>query len=88
MREVPFANALAFTSGVASLLCAAGVWLARDVFIGIFGEIFHGVNFAALPVKEVTVGGLITGLIAIVISAWVLGYIFARCYNWCDKRFK
>ena len=87
MKEVPFANALAFVSGLVSLICAVGVWLARDAFIALFGEIFHGINMAALPVKEVTIDGVITGLIVIVISAWVSGYIFAYCYNWCDKKF-
>lgn len=81
MKEVPFANALAFVSGLISLICAAGVWLIRDTFVGLFGEIFHGINLAALPVKEVTVGGVITGLIVAVISAWILGYIFASSYN-------
>lgn len=81
MKEVPFANALAFVSGLVSLICALGVWLARDAFVGLFGEIFHGINLAALPVKEVTVGGVITGLIVAVISAWILGYIFASSYN-------
>lgn len=87
MKVIPFANALAFTAGVASLICAAGVWLARDAFMALFGEIFHGINLSALPVKEVTLGGVITGLIVIVISGWVLGLVFAHCYNWCEKRF-
>lgn len=85
MKEVPFANALAFVSGLVSLICALGVWLARDAFVGLFGEIFHGINLAALPVKEVTVGGVITGLIVAVISAWILGYIFASSYNKLTK---
>ncbi|MDO8621108.1 MAG: DUF5676 family membrane protein [Candidatus Levybacteria bacterium] len=81
MKEVPFANALALVSGLVSLICAAGVWLARDAFVGLFGEIFHGIDLAALPIKEVTMGGVITGLIVVVISGWVLGYIFASLYN-------
>lgn len=87
MKKLPFANALAFVAGLIYVVCALGIAFARDLYFAFLGSFFHGIDLAALPSKEITLSGAITGFIAIVITAWVLGYIFARCYNWCDKKF-
>lgn len=88
MKEVPFANASAFVSGVISLVCLLGVLFAKDLFTALVNSFFHGVDLAALPVKEVTLTNAIPGFITVVAATWILGYLFAYCYNWCDKRFK
>lgn len=88
MKKIAFANAVAFTAGLISVICALGLAFAKDAFIGIINTFVHGIDLGALPVKEFTLGSVISGLIVIVVASWILGYIFAHCYNWCDKRFK
>ena len=87
MKEVPFANALAFVSGVISIVCLLGVVFAKGAFIAIVNSFFHGIDLAALPVKQVTLPSAIMGFITIVVVTWLLGYLFAYCYNWCVKKF-
>lgn len=87
MNKIAFANATAFTSGLVSVICLLGVLFAKDLFVGLINNFFHGINLAAMPVKEVDLGSAAIGFITVVVSTWILGYIFAYCYNWCAKRF-
>ncbi len=88
MKELPFANALAFVSGTISLVCLLGVAFARDAFMALANSFFHGVDLSVLPAKEITLGSAITGFITIVVGAWIIGWLFAYCYNWCDRKFR
>lgn len=87
MKELPFANALAFVSGTVSIVCLLGITFAKDVFMAFVNSFAHGIDLAALPVKEVTLPSAIIGFITVVVATWLLGYFFAYCYNWCDKKF-
>ena len=87
MKLIPFANALSFVFGLIYIICALGIAFAKDFYIAFINSFFHGINLAALPVKEMTLSGTIVGFIITVVLTWILGYLFAYCYNWCDKRF-
>lgn len=88
MKGVPFANASAFVGGLIFVLCLLGILFAKDLFVNVANSFFHGIDLAALPVKEVSLSSSVIGFITVVVGAWILGYIFAYCYNWCGKRFK
>ena len=88
MKEVPFANALAFVAAIFYIICALGIAFARDAYIAFVNIFFHGIDLTALPVKETSLTNTVIGFIVLVFASWVLGYLFAYCYNWCTKRFK
>jgi len=87
MKLIPFANATAFVFGLIYIICALGIAFARDFYVAFVNSFFHGIDMAALPVKEMTLSAIVVGFIAVVALTWILGLLFAHCYNWCDKRF-
>jgi hypothetical protein len=81
LNPIAFANSLAIVSGVfyLALFILAVVW--RDAFRFVFNAQFLGADVASLlPHKRPTVGFLAT-LVALVISAWSLGFCWAWLYN-------
>jgi len=88
LKQLPFANALSFVTGVIYVICALGLTFAQDLYVSYVNSFFHGINLTALITKEMTLVSTITGLVTAVISAWLVGYLFAYCYNWCGKKFK
>jgi hypothetical protein len=81
LNPVAFANSLAIVTGVFYLaLCIlAVVW--RDAFRFVFNAQFLGADVASLlPLGRPATGFLAT-LVALVISAWSLGFCWAWLYN-------
>lgn len=78
---------LASASGVLSLLCAALLAIAPDASLKFFGSIFHGIDVTKISVS-VTLSGVIMGLIAVVVVAFVSGWIFAVAYNYFLNKIK
>jgi len=71
---------LASVSAVLSLLCALLIALAPQASLKFFGSIFHGMDITKIA-QPVTLPGVATGLIAIVIVALITGWLFAVIYN-------
>lgn len=76
---------LAAVSVVLSLACALILALAPDIGLGFFGSIFHGIDMTKIA-ASVTVPGVLTGLIAIVIVACIAGWLFAATYNYLSEK--
>lgn len=75
---------LAAVSGILSLLCALLIALAPGTAVKFFGSIFHGMDVTRIA-APITLSGVITGLIAIVIVALITGWLFAVIYNYFDR---
>ncbi len=78
---------LAAVSAILSLLCALLLAIAPQATLGFFGSIFHGMDIAKIA-TSVTVSGVITGLVAIIIVAFVTGWLFAITYNYLSKKIR
>jgi 2TM family of unknown function (DUF5676) len=81
LDTVAFANSLAIVSGVfyLALYILAVVW--RDAFRFLFNAQFLGADVASLLPHELRATGFLALLVALVISAWVLGFCWAWLYN-------
>lgn len=72
---------LASVSGALSLICAFLMAIAPKAAFKFFGSIFHGADLTKIA-SPVTIPGVITGLVAIVIISFVSGWLFAVIYNY------
>ncbi|MBI3190936.1 hypothetical protein HYZ41_04515 [archaeon] len=81
------AFSLAVVSAILSLVCALLLVLAPEVSLRFFGSIFHGIDMTKIA-ASVTVSGVLTGLVAIVIVAFVVGWLFAVTYNYFSTKTK
>lgn len=77
-RVVAFS--LAGVSAIISLLCALSLIVSPSGAMKLFGSIFHGVDFTQIA-TPVTASGVMLGLIAIIITALISGWLFAVIYN-------
>ena len=75
---------LATVSAILSLLCAFLIALAPEATVKFFGSIFHGMDVTRIA-TPITLSGVITGLIAVVIVALIIGWLFAVIYNYFAK---
>ncbi|MEK6917067.1 MAG: DUF5676 family membrane protein [Nanoarchaeota archaeon] len=78
---------LVVVSAILSLVCALLLALSPETSLKFFGSIFHGIDMTKIA-ASVTVSGVLTGLVAIVILAFVTGWMFAVIYNYLLDRIK
>ena len=78
---------LAGVSTILSLVCALLLAIAPKATLGFFGSIFHGIDMTKIA-TPVTFSGVITGLVAIIIVAFAVGWIFATIYNYLINKVK
>ncbi len=78
---------LASISVVLSLLCAFLIAVAPEATLKFLGSIFHGMDITKIA-QPVTISGVLTGLIAIIIIAFITGWLFAVIYNFLLAKIK
>lgn len=83
MKQQPYiiANALAVTTTIIYVICRVLVGLFPDVSFIIAQSWFHGIELSKLDSWNLTMSSFVLGLISSTISAWVIGYIFAKVYK-------
>ena len=78
---------LVVISAIVSLVCALLLALFPEASLKFFGSIFHGIDMTKIA-ASVTLSGVLTGLVAIIIVAFVTGWLFAVIYNYVLDRVK
>ena len=78
--------ALATTSGILYIICAIWFWLSAKTALLYFDSLFHGIEVSAIAEQSLTFSGVIIGLMLIVISAYVIGALFAMLYNYFSTK--
>ncbi len=87
MKHLPYAtaNALASTVGIVYVVCRLVIGIFPDIAMSITQSWFHGLELSKsgwnLPTES-----FFLGFISAIISAWIIGYIFASAYNIFVKR--
>lgn len=86
MKKDPIATAHAagITVGIIFVVCRLAFVLLPDLTMAIAQSWFHSIALNQTPVG-LTTGSFILGLISTVISAWLVGYVFANLYNYFLK---
>ncbi len=76
------ALSLALVSTIISFICVIFIAIAPVATMNFFGWLVHIDNLAdILGPRSVTVGNAIAGIVAMFISAYIVGWLFAAIYN-------
>ncbi len=80
----PTGFAFGLTAGLAYALCAALVALWPAQTVNFFSNWFHGIDLTKIyAAPQITPGNFITGLIGVIIAAYLVGAFYAWVYNKC-----
>ena len=80
LKEKAWANALAVTTGVIYIAFYVIDMVATEMFAFIFNANAFGADIASL-IPEMSFGSFVIILVTVVITAWIMGYIWAKVYN-------
>lgn len=84
-QSYTIANTLAVTTAVIFVTCRVLVGLFPDISFVIAQSWFHGIELSKLGAWNLTVSSFFMGLVSSTLTAWVVGYIFARVYKLFGK---
>lgn len=80
------ANAAAVTVGIFYVICRVLVELFPGFIFTIARSLLHGMALTQVGSWNLSAGNFVLGLLTSVMSAWVIGYIFAMSYNSFAKK--
>ncbi|KKQ43414.1 MAG: hypothetical protein US60_C0002G0022 [Microgenomates group bacterium GW2011_GWC1_37_8] len=80
------AKATGVTVGVIYLVCAFSVILFPGLAMSIAQSWFHGLNLSKISGFSVTPGSFVLGFVTSTAGGWLIGYIFAKAYNFLLKK--
>jgi hypothetical protein len=85
-KETAFASSLTILTGAFYIILYLLAIVSRDAFRFLFNAQFFGADVASLLPRELTVGGLVGTLVAIIVFVWLFGYAWAWLYNQISQR--
>ncbi|MDO8498534.1 MAG: DUF5676 family membrane protein [bacterium] len=88
LKPVPWANALALTTALFYLALWILSTIAPQLFTLVFNAQFLGADVASLYQTNLNTDRAVITLIVLVISSWIVGYIWAYLYNQFLKKTK
>lgn len=71
---------LAYVTAIVSIVCALLLAIAPQLTMNVFGSIFHGLDISKIAVA-VTWTNAILGTIVAIVTALIIGWLFAVIYN-------
>jgi len=74
-------HAAGATTAVVYTICRLLVGLFPDWMFSMGQSWFHGIELQNLGSWNLTTGNFVTGLISASVSAWLVGFLFAKSYN-------
>ena len=80
------ANAAAVTTAVIYAVCALSITFAPELSMSIAKTWFHGIDITQISAWNITADSLVLGLVTATVGAWLIGYLFARLYNFFLKK--
>lgn len=79
-------GATALTAAILSVLCAVAVYLFPQGTLEFVNSWTHGLDLTALRSERAwTVGGVALGVFNVSLTGFVVGVVFAWCYNLVGK---
>ncbi|MDO8602132.1 MAG: DUF5676 family membrane protein [bacterium] len=84
LKEKAFANSLAVLTGLLYIALAVLKMVVPSLFTFIFNAQFFGADVATL-VPTQSLGDFSAILVAVLITAWIAGYLWAWFYNKFNK---
>lgn len=81
LNKIAFANSIAvLTAALYLLLHLIGV-MSRPLFLFLFNAQFFGADVASLLPWPLSIERFLGTFVTLVVSAWLLGYVWAWLYN-------
>lgn len=80
------ANAAAVTVGIFYIICRVLVGLFPSLMFVVAQSLLHGMALTQVGSWNLSAGNFVLGLLTSMVSAWVIGYIFALSYNRIAKK--
>ena len=84
-KETAFASSLTILSGAFYIILYLLAIVSRDAFRFLFNAQFFGADVASLLPRELTVGGFVGTLVAILVFVWVLATRGRCCITRCPE---
>ena len=81
LKESAFASSHSILTGAFYLVLYLLAIVSRDAFRFLFNAQFFGADVASLVPEQLTVGGFVGTLVAILVFAWIFGCAWAWLYN-------
>lgn len=79
-------GATALTFAVVSVMCTIAVYLSPETVVGFVNAWVHGLDLTLLMTdKPWTLGGLTYGFFGVTLTGFLIGVLFAACYNLMGK---
>ena len=75
------ANATSITIGAFYVICRVLVGIFPGFMFAIAQSLLHGMALTQVGTWNLSVGNFVLGLITSIVSAWIVGYMFATVYN-------
>ena len=79
------ANAAAVTVAIVYIVCRIGIALFPDLAMTIAQSWFHGIQLTQISELNLSLGSFVLGLATSTIGTWLVGYLFAKLYNYFLK---
>ena len=79
------ANAAAVNVAIVYIVCRIGIALFPDLGMTIAQSWFHGIQLTQISELNLSLGSFVLGLTTSTIGAWLIGYLFAKLYNYFLK---
>lgn len=84
MKHSPLvtANAVAATTAIIYVVCRVLVGLFPAISMNVARSWFHGIDISKISAWNLSTESFILGIISATVFAWLVGYIFAKLYNY------
>ena len=79
------ANAASVTVAIVYIVCRIGIALFPDLAMSIAQSWFHGIQLTQISELNLTLSSFVLGLATSTIGTWLVGYFFAKLYNYFLK---
>ena len=75
------ALSLAIVASILYIACTLLIAIAPDFTMGLFSNLFHGIDITQIADKSISLGSTLFGLVEIIVYALIAGGLFAWVYN-------
>lgn len=80
-NPMALANAAGMTTAIVYVVCRGAFIVAPDLSLAIARSWFHGIDIGKIAAVNLSSESFVLGIVSTVISAWLVGYLFATTYN-------
>lgn len=80
------ANAAGLVTVAVYFVCRLLVGLFPDLSFAVAQSWFHGIELQKLSSWNLTTENFVLGIVSATITAWLIGWCFAHCYNMFLKK--